>query len=159
MGPWKSHTPTPVHQFISSLGQRYVNIQMQSSGRGGRGWTPTWKGLGCLLGSLNYKSLKETGFGLVQALFDFSLKETKKTTVSLLFHLNIPLIDCFQPSFFIRSLIMWIESPENWMHASAKWKTSLTNPTSTPTPVCFGLATLTFSFACINREAMNSLIP
>ena len=83
MGPWKSHTPTPVHQFISSLGQRYVNIQMQSSGRGGRGWTPTWKGLGCLLGSLNYKPLKETGFGLVQALFDFSLKETKKMTVFL----------------------------------------------------------------------------
>jgi len=24
MGLWKSHTPTLVHQFISSLGQRYV---------------------------------------------------------------------------------------------------------------------------------------
>ena len=30
MGLWKSHIQTPVHQFISSLGQRYVDSQMQS---------------------------------------------------------------------------------------------------------------------------------
>ena len=69
MDLWKSRTPTPVPQFISSPGQRYVincnafctamPQQSNAKPRKGRGWggggmwTLTWKGLGCLLENLN----------------------------------------------------------------------------------------------------------
>ena len=44
------------------------------------------------------------------------------------------------------------------MSTDSLFSCSLCSQTPPPTPVCFALPSFTFSFACVNREAVNNLV-
>ena len=59
-------------------------------------------------------------------------------------------VDCSQPSIFS---YFYSKGMDRIMRTGCQCKMEDLNPT----PTCFALALLTFSFVCVNREAVNSL--
>lgn len=51
------------------------------------------------------------------------------------------------------------ESRENWTPAQNGRLDRVGSGDPTPTPACFAFALLAFSFACVNTQAVNSLLP
>ena len=67
-------------------------------------------------------------------------------------------LDCSQPFIFSYCYGYRSLNARNCERTGRQCKTRLPNPTPSPsTYACLALASFAFSFACVNREAVNSL--